>query len=178
MPCNPICCAMCFHQDAGLRETDNEHKGSIFANAASVLSMAAEEISLDDHLEKELANEVELWRMETSSTAVHQSNDGAYRAVFSTNGPEAYGHSVDSASALDLPNYGMESEPECAGESDRGRQLGYDQVYSYGSSPRRSHPGDREVTGLSTKLDWPRVYDADVAGVFNRAKLCTWNIDV
>lgn len=141
---------MCFHQDAGLRETDNEHKGSIFANAASVLSMAAEEISLDDHLEKELANEVELWRMETSSTAVHQSNDGAYRAVFSTNGPEAYGHSVDSASALDLPNYGMESEPECAGESDRGRQLGYDQVYSYGSSPRRSHPGDREVTGLST----------------------------
>jgi len=53
---------------------------SIFANATSVLSVAAEEISLDDHLEKELANEVELWRMETT-TSVH-SPDMGYCTVF------------------------------------------------------------------------------------------------
>lgn len=152
MPCNPICCAMCFHQDAGIRENDNEHKtGSIFANAASVLSMAAEEISLDDHLEKELANEVELWRMETTSTAVH-TNDGVYKAVFAANGPEVgHGHSIDSASVLDSPNYGIESDiddmaesmTESNGRSDRGR--GYAN-YSYGSGQRQ---GVREGTGLS-----------------------------
>lgn len=74
---------MCIHGEAG-REHEEEHaqggehhrgkgKGSIFANAASVLSMAAEEISLDDHLEKELANEVELWRLDTSSTPVQKT---------------------------------------------------------------------------------------------------------
>lgn len=87
---------MCFHSDAG-READHEHKtSSIFANAASVLSMAAEEISLDDHLEKELANEVELWRMETSSTAVH-TNEGSYRSVFATVGRESNSSSVYEA---------------------------------------------------------------------------------
>merc|ERR1719359_258743 len=98
-PCNPVCCAICCDHVTG-RENDSEHKtGSIFANAASVLSMAAEEISLDDHLEKELANEVELWRMETSSTAVH-TNDGAYRQVFAPLGHEGLSghcHSIDSS---------------------------------------------------------------------------------
>mmetsp|Transcript_124896 Transcript_124896/g.216562 ORF Transcript_124896/g.216562 Transcript_124896/m.216562 type:complete len:373 (+) Transcript_124896:250-1368(+) len=104
VPCNPVCCAMCFHSDAG-READHEHKtGSIFANAASVLSMAAEEISLDDHLEKELANEVELWRMETSSTAVH-TNEGSYRTVFATVGRESHSSSVyDASSAVSSPD--------------------------------------------------------------------------
>eukprot|EP00927_Polykrikos_kofoidii_P046260 TRINITY_DN40471_c0_g1_i1.p1 TRINITY_DN40471_c0_g1~~TRINITY_DN40471_c0_g1_i1.p1 ORF type:complete len:391 (-),score=86.07 TRINITY_DN40471_c0_g1_i1:71-1243(-) len=72
-PCNPVCCAMCFQGD-GTRDEDGNKTGNssnIFANAASVLSMAAEEISLDDQLEKELASEVELWRMDTSSAAIH-----------------------------------------------------------------------------------------------------------
>lgn len=74
-PCNPSCCAMCFHAEAAERDADDAHKsGNVFANAASVLSMAAEEISLDEHLEKELANEVELWRMETSSAAIHTTS--------------------------------------------------------------------------------------------------------
>lgn len=69
-PCNPVCCAMCFHADTGRGDPEENHKsGSVFANAASVLSMAAEEIQMDDHLEEELANEVELWRMETSNNA-------------------------------------------------------------------------------------------------------------
>mmetsp|Transcript_42231 Transcript_42231/g.97759 ORF Transcript_42231/g.97759 Transcript_42231/m.97759 type:complete len:306 (+) Transcript_42231:70-987(+) len=79
-PCHPQCCAVCIHGDANRTEEEEEHagsrhkaKGTIFANAASVLSMAAEEISLDDHLEKELANEVELWRMESSNTAVQMT---------------------------------------------------------------------------------------------------------
>lgn len=77
---------MCIHGDPGRAEEEEEHnathhqrhkaKGGIFANAASVLSMAAEEISLDDHLEKELANEVELWRMETTSAAVQRAAFG------------------------------------------------------------------------------------------------------
>lgn len=67
---------MCIHGE-DRRTEDGESgpgkAGSIFANAASVLSMAAEEISLDDHLEKELANEVELWRMETTNTALKRT---------------------------------------------------------------------------------------------------------
>ncbi|CAE8633007.1 unnamed protein product, partial [Polarella glacialis] len=59
--------------------------GNIFANASAVLSMAAEDMedhfdnmSLDDHMEKELANEVELWRMETSSAGAVQSDTGMH----------------------------------------------------------------------------------------------------
>lgn len=144
---------MCFHQDNTGRENDSEHKtGNIFANAASVLSMAAEEISLDDHLEKELANEVELWRMETSSTAVH-TNDGGYRTVFAPAGREDYrgNHSIDSTSALSSPDGGMDSDfddnPESLGES-RGR--GSNDLACTGGR-RRVAPGTREGTGLSTE---------------------------
>lgn len=89
VPCNPVCCAMCINPGAGRMDPSDDlaaHGGilatgsggggksaNIFANAASVLSMAAEEISLDDNLEQELAGEVELWRMETSGHAVQQS---------------------------------------------------------------------------------------------------------
>lgn len=65
--CNPVCCAICVTPG---RATGSDDVGtaskSVFANAASVLSNAAEEIQLSNHLENELANEVELWRMETS----------------------------------------------------------------------------------------------------------------
>jgi len=76
---------MCIHGETNReQEEDHSHSGeqhrkgknNIFANAASVLSMAAEEISLDDHLERELANEVELWRMENSSSAVQKTAYG------------------------------------------------------------------------------------------------------
>lgn len=125
VPCNPVCCAMCFHSDAG-RESDTEHKtGSIFANAASVLSMAAEEISLDDHLEKELANEVELWRMETSSTAVH-TNEGSYRTVFAPIGRESHSSSVYDAhsSSMSSPDvtgrlYELEETADVYGDRER-----------------------------------------------------------
>jgi len=155
VPCNPVCCVNCFAGETG-RENDSEHKtGSIFANAASVLSMAAEEISLDDHLEKELANEVELWRMETTSTAVH-TNDSAYRQVFAPVGREGHGgHSVDSSSALSPSNGGIESDlddmPESLGESagrDRGRGSA---DFAYGGIRRGAASGTREGTGLSTE---------------------------
>lgn len=65
---------MCFHAEVrvdddseGVGTTSRKNNANVFANAASVLSMVAEEVQLDDNLEKELANEVELWRMETSS---------------------------------------------------------------------------------------------------------------
>jgi len=142
VPCNPVCCAMCFHQDAG-RGDDAEHKqGSIFANAASVLSMAAEEISLDDHLEKELANEVELWRMETSSTAVH-TNDGAYRTVFAPldqRDKYGYGGSIETSSALDSPRDGMDSDnddlTDSLGDSHRNRGRGSSDFAYTGGRPR------------------------------------------
>jgi len=51
----------------GIATGSRKNNANVFANAASVLSMVAEEVQLDDNLEKELANEVELWRMETSS---------------------------------------------------------------------------------------------------------------
>lgn len=157
-PCNPVCCAICCDHVTG-RENDTEHKtGSIFANAASVLSMAAEEISLDDHLEKELANEVELWRMETSSTAVH-TNDGAYRTVFAAIGQGGHGggaHSIDSSSALSSPNGGIESDmddvTESLGESLRGDRGRTDFAYSGGRRRVASDAkGQREGTGLSTE---------------------------
>ncbi|CAE8587561.1 unnamed protein product, partial [Polarella glacialis] len=76
--CNPACCVACLNpQTARTEDGDGlglKGTGNIFANASAVLSMAAEDMedhfdnmSLDDHMEKELANEVELWRMETSS---------------------------------------------------------------------------------------------------------------
>jgi len=88
VPCNPTCCANCINP--GKTATDaaetvegegrgqqgsalNGKGANIFANASSVLAMAAEEISLDDALEKEVANEVELWRMETSGAAFHKT---------------------------------------------------------------------------------------------------------
>mmetsp|Transcript_12874 Transcript_12874/g.29125 ORF Transcript_12874/g.29125 Transcript_12874/m.29125 type:complete len:314 (+) Transcript_12874:171-1112(+) len=63
--CQP--CRMCFLQEAGRHEHSElgRKDGGIFANSSSVLSMSSEEIHLDDHTEKELASEVELWRMET-----------------------------------------------------------------------------------------------------------------
>lgn len=88
VPCNPVCCANCINPGKVGTEADETVEGEsrgqqgggpngkgagIFANAASVLSMAAEEISLDDTLEKEIANEVELWRMETSGAAIHKT---------------------------------------------------------------------------------------------------------
>jgi len=73
--CNPACCANCINPQTGRLEEGDTSGGAgssqkaagVFANAASVLSAASEEIALDDHLEKELANEVELWRLETTS---------------------------------------------------------------------------------------------------------------
>lgn len=61
---SPVCCAMCFHVDISSEGRDSHRTGTIFANA-SALSMVADEILLDADLEKELANEVELWRLET-----------------------------------------------------------------------------------------------------------------
>lgn len=137
---------MCFHQETG-RESDSEHKtGSIFANAASVLSMAAEEISLDDHLEKELANEVELWRMETSSTAVH--TDSQYRTVFAGNGPQGLG----GPGSLDSMESDMEAES--VGES-QGRDRGRGSA-DLANGRRRVVPGTREGTGLSTEASGSR----------------------
>merc|ERR1719237_320788 len=95
---------MCMHGEAGRTEDDSEpaagtagrgqgssnKSGNIFANAASVLSMAAEEISLDDHLEKELANEVELWRMETSGPVLHKSSAFADGKGGIVGGPESF----------------------------------------------------------------------------------------
>jgi len=94
VPCNPQCCALCIHGD--LDKADDEDitkecnaiqyrqraKGVVFANAAAVLTAGAEDavvndrlnrkdLSSSDHLERELANEVELWRMDIASTAVH-----------------------------------------------------------------------------------------------------------
>eukprot|EP00747_Dinoflagellata_sp_TGD_P060470 gnl/TRDRNA2_/TRDRNA2_152042_c0_seq1.p1 gnl/TRDRNA2_/TRDRNA2_152042_c0~~gnl/TRDRNA2_/TRDRNA2_152042_c0_seq1.p1 ORF type:complete len:278 (-),score=68.93 gnl/TRDRNA2_/TRDRNA2_152042_c0_seq1:56-889(-) len=101
--CNPVCCAMCF-DSSGNRLEDDEHKvGSIFATANSVFTGAAEEITLDDRLEKELANEVELWRMDTANTAVHMYDMS-----------EATGHSVRSDRGRSAPSYSSSS----AGRND------------------------------------------------------------
>lgn len=97
-PCNPVCCAMCMNignlgEDVGTGDAsrgsasvglNGEPRGKsaqLFANAASVLTMAAEEISLDDNLEKELANEVELWRMETSEGVLTKHGMGGMSAL-------------------------------------------------------------------------------------------------
>lgn len=96
MPCNPQCCALCIHGDTGKADEEDitkeynatQHrqraKGGIFANAAAVLTAGADgavveerrdraDLSSPNHqLERELANEVELWRMDTASTAVHR----------------------------------------------------------------------------------------------------------
>lgn len=60
--CNPTCCAQCLHGE------EQEKSQIIFANASSVLFLAADDIMTDDHLEKELANEVELWRMDVTTS--------------------------------------------------------------------------------------------------------------
>jgi hypothetical protein len=147
---------MCFHQDTG-RETDGEHKtGSIFANAASVLSMAAEEISLDDHLEKELANEVELWRMETTTTTMHASD--AYRTVFAPL-DKLERNTIESNSPFSTPGGRLDSIEDI------------DDMAEYSECPSRSNEasaarrklasgsagsGMREGTGLSTESSGQR----------------------
>jgi len=156
VPCNPVCCAMCFHQDTG-READGEHKtGSIFANAASVLSMAAEEISLDDHLEKELANEVELWRMETSSTAMHGGD--VYRTVFAPMDKlQKIGGNLDldSNSVMSSPGGRLESIEDIDDMAEYGESRGRGSGDLYGNGRRKLAPllgtGLREGTGLSTE---------------------------
>lgn len=57
---------MCFHVDLGGR--DRHKTGTIFTNT-SALSMMGDEILLDG-VEKELASEVELWRLETFEPGV------------------------------------------------------------------------------------------------------------
>jgi len=90
VPCNPQCCALCIHGDLGKADEEEYNatqyrqraSGGVFANAAAVLTAGAEDavvnerrdgrdLSSNDLLERELANEVELWRMDTVSTAVH-----------------------------------------------------------------------------------------------------------
>lgn len=82
-PCNPVCCAICINprvDDSDAAGTGGHKSAHIFANSAAVLSEAAEEILLEDNLEQELANEVELWRMETSSAAMQRGLAGEGRS--------------------------------------------------------------------------------------------------
>eukprot|EP00928_Gymnodinium_smaydae_P029773 TRINITY_DN2232_c0_g1_i2.p1 TRINITY_DN2232_c0_g1~~TRINITY_DN2232_c0_g1_i2.p1 ORF type:complete len:348 (-),score=53.13 TRINITY_DN2232_c0_g1_i2:1030-2073(-) len=76
-PCNPTCCATLCLPGGGAagagRDADAKH---ILANATSVLSVTAEEIAMDDRLEEELANEVEFWRMETSTQRISSPDFG------------------------------------------------------------------------------------------------------
>lgn len=81
VPCNPVCCAMCMHPAGGMTGFDDAAEGggaggksaNIFANAASALSLSAEEIPTDERLEKDMASEMaELWRVEASGAAVVQ----------------------------------------------------------------------------------------------------------
>lgn len=114
-------------------ERSGGKQGSIFANAASVLSMAAEEISLDDHnLEKELANEVELWRMETSGPAIQKS---------------LYDVGGDSGRLSARPN--DQDERVNLPFSDRDRSL---------SPPPRTQPSlhDRPSVGIRIRRETPR----------------------
>lgn len=74
--CTPVCCAMCLHEDtlkdSTAKDSTGDNSQANFANSASALGgsdAAAEEIALDDSLEKELAQEVELWRLESTGPA-------------------------------------------------------------------------------------------------------------
>lgn len=60
--CNPSCCANCINLQMGRDETDGDTKGNAFANASAVLTEGGQEFAAHFNLEKELANEVELWR--------------------------------------------------------------------------------------------------------------------
>lgn len=60
--CNPSCCANCINLPLGRDEVDSETRGNAFANASAVLSEGGQEFAAHFNLEKELANEVELWR--------------------------------------------------------------------------------------------------------------------
>lgn len=55
---------MCLHVDMSGEGRERHKTGTIFTNTAA-LSMVTEEILLDDDLQKELASEIELWRLET-----------------------------------------------------------------------------------------------------------------
>ncbi|CAJ1338541.1 unnamed protein product [Effrenium voratum] len=71
--CNPTCCANCINpptRDDG----DGVERGNAFANASAVLSEGGQEFAANFNLEKELANEVELWRLQASSVLLTEAN--------------------------------------------------------------------------------------------------------
>mmetsp|Transcript_35972 Transcript_35972/g.99118 ORF Transcript_35972/g.99118 Transcript_35972/m.99118 type:complete len:394 (-) Transcript_35972:164-1345(-) len=77
--CDPTCCAVCVDLDAG-RDPDEEHhnyhKTVLFRGARADASSATEEVTIDDLLTNEVAKEVELWRMDTSSAAILHGRAG------------------------------------------------------------------------------------------------------
>lgn len=75
--CNPSCCANCINPQTGRDDGDatavaaEGRNGNIFANASAVLSEDdRQDPTADFDLEKELANEVELWRLQASTSSL------------------------------------------------------------------------------------------------------------
>eukprot|EP00929_Paragymnodinium_shiwhaense_P057811 TRINITY_DN28959_c0_g1_i1.p1 TRINITY_DN28959_c0_g1~~TRINITY_DN28959_c0_g1_i1.p1 ORF type:complete len:364 (-),score=75.07 TRINITY_DN28959_c0_g1_i1:199-1290(-) len=99
-PCHPACCAMCFNTDnVSPDETTTQKSNNMFAKAASVLSMSPDEISLDDLIEKELANEVDLWRMDTTGHAPEDHVRHLFLAAGGAHplaGTHAFGETLDN----------------------------------------------------------------------------------
>mmetsp|Transcript_11059 Transcript_11059/g.25317 ORF Transcript_11059/g.25317 Transcript_11059/m.25317 type:complete len:323 (+) Transcript_11059:108-1076(+) len=101
--CQPCCANLCFHNEGNRHEHNevNRKDGHIFAASNAVLS--AEEITLDDHVEKELATEVELWRLETLSPT---ANLRLYSSTLEVPQPVGGIHSAAGMDKLKLQPYG------------------------------------------------------------------------
>lgn len=89
--CNPSCCANCINLQMGRDEADGDNKGNAFANASAVLSEGGQEFAAQFNLEKELANEVELWRSSSvlpseAARARDQSSPARGRPDFRSDG--------------------------------------------------------------------------------------------
>jgi len=111
--CNPTCCATCLQVDH-VRDNDDGKQGSVYALSRSTHTMAAEEISLDDHLEKELANEVEFWRMEKSNAGWMQTygadNPNGLSGLSSLQTTQRDQDGLPFSNALRRPSHGIDRQ--------------------------------------------------------------------
>lgn len=138
--CHLDCCAMCFDQNSGAAaasrlaqgDEDAARKEAVFSQHSV---FASEEINIEDNLEKELANEVEMWRMETSVFSAAETHTGHIQQLLFPPGGSPSGENIGAQQSAESwpPNRHVAAPAPARGEPKEARK----------KSPRDSPRSDR-----------------------------------
>lgn len=153
------CCAMCFQTGGNeeysadaVRDNETEYvRHHVFANGLAVLSETGEVSHVDEMLERQLAEEVDFWRMDTTSAGVHGVILQDFRVPFDERpwGSPVDGRSQEAASTQAKRKYG----PDHAGWVTWERET-TDNSFATNGDPR-FHPSPVRSVPSSVATDLP-----------------------